>query len=76
MTLDLSAAALLSDFRTNTSAEPPSNRRRKLAIQLALLATILLLLAWRAQPDQLLHVTFLETKGDAALIQTPAAAMC
>ncbi len=36
-----------------------------------LLATTLLLLAWRAQPDRLLHVIFLETKGDAALIQTP-----
>jgi competence protein ComEC len=56
----------------HTAADRPTSRRRKLTIQFALLATTLLLLAWRAQPDGHLHVIFLETKGDAALIQTPA----
>lgn len=55
----------------NSTPDPPPSRWRKLAIQLSLLAAILLLLAWRAQPDRLLHVIFLETQGDAALIQTP-----
>jgi competence protein ComEC len=36
------------------------------------MALALALLAWRAWPDQRLRVIFLETKGDAALIQTPA----
>jgi competence protein ComEC len=55
---------------TTTSETPP--RRRKLAIQIALLVAALLALAWRAWPDGRLHVIFLEGKGDAALIQTPA----
>ena len=50
----------------------PSHRWRKRAIQLALVVALLGMLAWRAQPDGRLHVVFLETKGDAALIQTPA----
>jgi beta-lactamase superfamily II metal-dependent hydrolase len=54
-----------------TDAAPPP-RHRKTFLQLALLAAVLLTLAWRAQPDGRLHVIFLETKGDAALIQTPA----
>jgi beta-lactamase superfamily II metal-dependent hydrolase len=49
-----------------------THSRRKLLAQLALLAVVLLALAWRARPDGRLHVIFLETKGDAALIQTPA----
>ncbi|MFL5806465.1 MAG: ComEC/Rec2 family competence protein [Roseiflexaceae bacterium] len=57
---------------TKTSTDSPAGRRRKLASQITLLLTTLLLLAWRAQPDGHLHVIFLETKGDAALIQTPA----
>jgi competence protein ComEC len=57
---------------TKTTTAPPTGRRRKLVIQLALLTTTLLLLAWRARPDGRLHVIFLETIGDAALIQTPA----
>jgi competence protein ComEC len=55
---------------TTTSETPP--RRRKLAIQLMLLAATLLALTWRAWPDGRLHVIFLEGRGDAALIQTPA----
>src|SRR5262245_17483156 len=54
-----------------TDAASPS-RYRKTFLQLAFLATVLLVLAWRARPDGRLHVIFLETKGDAALIQTPA----
>lgn len=49
-----------------------TNPRRKLAAQLALVALALSVLAWRAWPDGKLRVIFLETKGDAALIQTPA----
>jgi beta-lactamase superfamily II metal-dependent hydrolase len=56
---------------TTTPASHP-HRGRRLAIQLALLTAALFLLAWRAQPDNRLHVIFLETKGDAALIETPA----
>jgi beta-lactamase superfamily II metal-dependent hydrolase len=55
-----------------SNAEQQPRRRRKLVLQLALLAAILLVLAWRARPDGRLHVIFLETKGDAVLIQTPA----
>lgn len=55
-----------------SNSEAPPRRGRKLAIQLGLLAAALLALAWRAQPDSRLHVIFLESKGDAALIQTPA----
>jgi len=54
-----------------SDAASPS-RYRKTFLQLALLAVALLALAWRARPDGRLHVIFLETKGDAALIQTPA----
>jgi beta-lactamase superfamily II metal-dependent hydrolase len=54
-----------------TKSEQPS-RRRKTLLQLALLVAVLLALAWRARPDGRLHVIFLETKGDAVLIQTPA----
>ena len=55
-----------------TNSEGPLHGRRKLAIQLALLAAVLLVLAWRSRPDGRLHVIFLETNGDAVLIQTPA----
>ena len=51
---------------------PPSNPHRRLATQAAILALVLALLAWRAWPGQQLRVIFLETKGDAVLIQTPA----
>src|SRR6185503_19127785 len=51
---------------------PRALRWRKVIIQGALLAAALLLLAWRARPDGRLHVIFLATKGDAALIQTPS----
>jgi beta-lactamase superfamily II metal-dependent hydrolase len=54
---------------TNSVVSP---RGRKLAIQAAMLILVLLALAWRAWPDGRLHVVFLESKGDAALIQTPA----
>ena len=36
------------------------------------MALVLTLLAWRAWPSHQLRVIFLETKGDAVLIQTPA----
>lgn len=51
---------------------PLPNRLRKLAVHAGLIVAALVVLAWRAQPDGRLHVTFLATKGDAALIQTPA----
>ena len=56
------------------SATPnqPTAPIRRFAIQAAVLALILALLAWRAWPSRQLRVIFLETKGDAMLIQTPA----
>jgi beta-lactamase superfamily II metal-dependent hydrolase len=53
---------------TPNSSDKP---RRTLAIQLTLVVTVVIALIWRAQPDRRLHVFFLETNGDAALIQTP-----
>ena len=55
-----------------TSDSTLPNRRRTLAIGGALIAAALAILAWRARPDGRLHVIFLETSGDAALVQTPA----
>lgn len=49
-----------------------SDQLRKRAIQGALIVALLAGLAWRARPDGRLHVIFLATQGDAALIQTPA----
>ena len=46
--------------------------RHKRLIQIAALVIALLGLAWRAQPDGRLHVFFLNTEGDAALVQTPS----
>jgi beta-lactamase superfamily II metal-dependent hydrolase len=51
---------------------PPTHPFHRLAIQAAILALVLALLAWRAWPSRQLRVIFLETKGDAALIQTPS----
>lgn len=51
--------------------EQPSYPGRRLATQAAILALVLALLAWRAWPNHQLRVIFLETKGDAVLIQTP-----
>jgi beta-lactamase superfamily II metal-dependent hydrolase len=56
----------------STTPDPPSNPRRRLAAQAAILALVLVLAAWRAWPSHQLRVIFLETKGDAVLIQTPA----
>jgi beta-lactamase superfamily II metal-dependent hydrolase len=50
----------------------PNHPRYRLAAQAAILALALVVLAWRAWPRHELRVIFLETKGDAALIQTPA----
>lgn len=51
-----------------TSSPPPILR---LVFALAALALLLAVVAWRAQPDGNLHVFFLDTPGDAVLIQTP-----
>lgn len=56
---------------SDTSAVPP-HRYRKLLTQIGFLCLVLLVLAWFARPDGRLHVVFLDTKGDAMLIQTPA----
>ncbi|MBK9710799.1 MAG: hypothetical protein IPO81_05590 [Kouleothrix sp.] len=48
------------------------NIRRKLVVQAAIAGLALALLAWRSWPDGRLRVVFLETKGDAVLVQTPA----
>src|SRR5438046_9617002 len=55
-----------------TTSEASGHHRRKLALQIAILVAALLVLAWHVRHDSRLHVIFLETKGDAALIQTPA----
>jgi beta-lactamase superfamily II metal-dependent hydrolase len=52
--------------------EPPTNPGRRLATQAAILALVLVLVAWHAWPGHQLRVIFLATKGDAVLIQTPA----
>jgi beta-lactamase superfamily II metal-dependent hydrolase len=46
--------------------------RRNLPIQIAILALTLGFLTWRSWPEPHLRVIFLETNGDATLIQTPA----
>jgi beta-lactamase superfamily II metal-dependent hydrolase len=56
----------------STTPDQPSNPRRRLAAQAAILALVLVLVAWRAWPGPQLRVIFLATKGDAVLIQTPA----
>lgn len=48
-----------------------SGRYRKLVTQIAFLCVVVMVLAWFARPDGRLHVIFLDTKGDAMLIQTP-----
>jgi hypothetical protein len=52
----------------SNQSQSTNPHRRKLAAQLAVVALALAILAWRAWPDGALHVMFLETKGDAALI--------
>jgi competence protein ComEC len=56
----------------STTTAQPAHPRRRLIIQAAIMALALVLLAWRSWPSQQLRVIFLETKGDAALIQTPS----
>jgi competence protein ComEC len=56
----------------SATPDPPTHPRRRLAAQAAILVLILALLAWRTWPSHQLRVIFLETKGDAVLIQTPA----
>ena len=56
----------------STIPDSPNNPHRRLAAQAAILALMLSVLAWRAWPSHELRVIFLETKGDAVLIQTPA----
>ncbi|HEX5692488.1 MAG TPA: hypothetical protein VFX76_20880 [Roseiflexaceae bacterium] len=55
-----------------TSTTTAAPRGRKLPVQAGVLILILVALAWHARPDGRLHVTFLESKGDAILIQSPA----
>ena len=61
-------------FGKDMASDPASTsqRWRRLAFRLALVAVALAALAWRSWPDSHLHVIFLEAEGDAALIQTPA----
>lgn len=54
----------------NTS--PAAQPRHRLLRYAALLALALGTLAWRVWPDGTLRVIFLETPGDAVLMQTPA----
>lgn len=56
----------------STTPDSPNNPHRQLAIHAIILVLVLALLAWRAWPVHQLRVIFLETKGDAALIQTPS----
>src|SRR5262245_46076252 len=55
----------------STPSGQPNSSHRRLIARAALLALALGLLAWRVWPSHQLRVIFLETKGDAALIQTP-----
>ena len=56
----------------STTPNSPAHPGRRLATHAAILALVLALLAWRVWPSHQLRVIFLETKGDAVLIQTPA----
>ncbi|HJZ48522.1 MAG TPA: hypothetical protein VKE41_15205 [Roseiflexaceae bacterium] len=56
----------------STPSGQPNSSHRRLIARAALLALALGLLAWRVWPSHQLRVIFLETKGDAALIQTPS----
>src|SRR5215212_705942 len=49
-----------------------SGLSRRLVTQIAVVALALVFLAWRSWPDGKLRVIFLETKGDAVLIETPS----
>jgi len=51
----------------STSSTPS----RRVAAQIAIVVLALVVLAWRSWPDGKLRVMFLETKGDAVLIQAP-----
>ncbi|HEU5099839.1 MAG TPA: hypothetical protein VFU22_12500 [Roseiflexaceae bacterium] len=55
----------------STTPDQPARPHRRLLTQAAVIALALALLAWRSWPGQQLRVIFLETKGDAVLIQTP-----
>ena len=56
----------------STSTPSPPRKIHQRWWQFALVALALSVLTWRAWPDGRLRVIFLETEGDAALIQTPA----
>jgi beta-lactamase superfamily II metal-dependent hydrolase len=56
--------------QTQPSAARVPTRHKGFTYAAALLI-VLLGLAWRAQPDNRLHVSFLQTDGDAVLVQTP-----
>lgn len=56
---------------STTSTPTTPNHWRRHAFQGALIGVLLAALAWRAGPDGRLHVVFIATQGDAALIETP-----
>jgi beta-lactamase superfamily II metal-dependent hydrolase len=58
----------------STTSPPSTSPLSRLAIQASIIAVALAFLGWRSWPDQHLRVMFLETKGDAVLIQSPSGA--
>lgn len=54
----------------DTSPVPVQSRSNR-PFQVALAVLVLLAVTWYGRPDGLLHVHFLDTSGDAVLVQTP-----